>query len=159
MSGQTSIHLPEPSAIQKPVPIEEFLQIKEQYDSEHPLITLQTKFNLAWALVCSENLQQVQQGLTLFCTVYRDFPERRLETLYYIALTQYKIKQYEESRRYLNMLLAKDPSNPQALRLKSLLYNAVTTEGYIGMAVVAGAVVSAAALVGWASKRMFSRRR
>lgn len=32
-------------------------------------------------------------------------------------------------------------------------------EGYIGMVVVAGAVVSVAALVGWASKRLFSKRR
>lgn len=131
MTEKHTLRLADPSAIDSIISVDEFLQIKEQYDAEQPLITLQTKFNLAWALVRSDSTQHVQQGLSLFCSIYKDSPERRLECLYYIALSHYKLKQYEESRRYLNMLLSKDPNSPEALKLKNRLYDAVTKGMFI----------------------------
>ncbi|KAK1232122.1 mitochondrial membrane protein [Marasmius sp. AFHP31] len=46
---------------------------------------------------------------------------------------------YEEARKFNELLLEKEPTNLQAISLAQLIEKGVTKEGYVGMALVGGA--------------------
>lgn len=88
-----------------------------------------------------------QEGVRLLSEIFRNAPERRRECLYYLALGNYKLGNYGESRRYNDLLLEKEPANLQAASLGSLIDDKVAKEGLMGVAIVGGLAV-AAGLVG-----------
>ncbi|EEB08317.1 fission protein Fis1 [Schizosaccharomyces japonicus yFS275] len=170
-TSEIHIRLPPPTAVRREVPVEEYLQVKESYDKEKPIVSVQTQFNLAWVLIRSSSEHQQRQGLNLFSSIYKEVPERRLECLYYISLAYYKLFEYDEARRYIDMFLAKEPKNNEAALLREMIHHDVkkglyegeggfdgVENGYIGMAIVAGTVFSGAALFGWVTKKLFFNR-
>nr|KAJ3420624.1 mitochondrial membrane protein [Polyrhizophydium stewartii] len=122
---------------------EELQTLRDLYKKEGASVTPQTKFNYAWALVRSANKQDQQLGVDLLHAIYRENPGRRRECLYYLALGEYKLGNYQKARRYNDTLVNMEPTNQQALAL----------QGLIGMAIVGG-VVAVAGVVG----AMFLRR-
>lgn len=105
--------------------------------------------------------------------IYTDAPERRRECLYFLAIGNFKTSNYSEARRFNDQLLKLEPRNDQALALKQLIDEKVSTgnslfsvqisdcinlldmylEGVIGLAIVSGVVAVGAALVAAVVKR------
>jgi len=77
--------------------------------------------------------------------------------LYYLALGNFKLGNYAESRRYNDLLLDKEPGNLQAASLRQLIDDKVAREGLYGVAIVGGLAV-AAGIVGGIVMRNSRRR-
>ncbi|KAG8949851.1 mitochondrial membrane protein [Tulasnella sp. 424] len=113
------------------------LQYEKELTQGHA--SVQTKFNYAWGLIKAPERDHQAKGVKLMQDIYKTEALRRRECLYYISLGLYKMQEYSESQRYIEMLLSKEPRNLQAQSLKELIDKAVTKDGYIGMALVGGA--------------------
>ncbi|KAF9266915.1 mitochondrial fission 1 protein [Marasmius fiardii PR-910] len=118
----------------------EVLRLQYERESLQAHVTVQTKFNYAWGLVKSPLRDHQVQGVKLLQELYRSEPKRRRECLYYLALGHYKMGNYEEARKFNELLLEKEPTNLQAISLAQLIDKGVTKEGYVGMALVGGAL-------------------
>ncbi|KAJ8095266.1 Mitochondrial fission 1 protein [Marasmius tenuissimus] len=117
----------------------EVLRLQYERESLQAHVTVQTKFNYAWGLVKSPLREHQVEGVKLLQELYRSEPKRRRECLYYLALGHYKMGNYEEARKFNELLLEKEPTNLQAISLAQLIEKGVTKEGYVGMALVGGA--------------------
>lgn len=53
--------------------------------------------------------------------IFKDYPERRRECVYYLALGHYRLGNYAEARQYNEILLGREPGNLQAQSLKGLI--------------------------------------
>jgi len=116
----------------------EVLRLQYQKELAQSHITIQTKFNYAWGLVKSPVREHQVEGVRLLQDIYRTEPTRRRECLYYLALGYYKMGNYADARSFNDVLLEKEPTNLQAQSLASLIEQAVTKEGYVGMALAGG---------------------
>lgn len=137
----------------------ELAVLRNQYEKEatEGHVSVQTKFNYAWGLVKSTHREEMVEGVNLFADIYRQAQNRRRECVYYLALGHYKLGNYEEARRFNSLLLSREPTNQQARSLGALIdqgmakgmfvenllaaFNDIfdASEGYIGMAITAGA--------------------
>ncbi|KAI8061359.1 hypothetical protein BDF21DRAFT_303277, partial [Thamnidium elegans] len=114
--------------------------LRRQYIKEGEYVTIQTKFNYAWGLIKSSKSDHIELGIKLLTEIYTDAPERRRECLYFLAIGNFKIKNYSEARRFNEQLLKLEPRNEQAKNLKQMIDEKVSTEGVIGLAIVSGVV-------------------
>ena len=94
-------------------------------------------------LIKSSTRAEQQEGVRLLSEIYRAAPERRRECLYYLALGEFKLGNYAESRRYNDSLLSLEPGNLQAASLRDLIDEKVQREGLMGVAIVGGLAVAA----------------
>jgi fission 1 protein len=96
--------------------------LRLQYEKEQAQAhaTTQTKFNYSWGLIKSPGREEQVEGVRLlqgrltqaesatgaaaqnehFTEIYRAEPQRRRECLYYLALGNYKLGNYEDARKY-----------------------------------------------------------
>ena len=89
------------------------------------------------------NIENEQRnGIQLLMDIFRESPERRRESLYYLTLANFKVKQYDEAKEYIELLLQMEPSNSQAHDLKKCINERVLKDGYIGLSIVGGAVLT-----------------
>ena len=96
--------------------------------------------------------------MRLLSDIFKAAPERKRECLYYLALGNWKLGNYQEARRYNDILLDREPGNMQAASLKALIDDKVQKEGLVGVAIVGGIAV-AAGVVGSLLFRGASRKR
>ncbi|RKF75905.1 Mitochondrial fission 1 protein [Golovinomyces cichoracearum] len=132
--------------------------LRAQYEKEGEYVGVQTKFNFAWGLIKSNFRPEQQEGVRLLSDIFRTSPERRRECLYYLALGNYKLGNYGESRRYNDLLLEKEPANLQASRLRGLIDDKVTKEGLLGVAILSGVAVVAGVVGGMLFKGVARNR-
>lgn len=125
----------------------EVLKIQYVKEQAQGHITVQTKFNYAWGLVKSPQREHQEQGVRLLQEIYRSEPTRRRECLYYLALGYYKLGDYENARKFNNLLIDKEPHNLQAQSLNDLIDKSITREGYIGMGLAGGAALLGTILI------------
>lgn len=109
-------------------------------------------------LIKSNSRAEQQDGVRLLSEIFRASPERRRECLYYLALGHYKLGNYNEARRYNDLLMDLEPANMQAASLKGLIEDKVQREGLVGVAIVGGIAV-AAGVVGSLLFKGASRKR
>jgi len=123
--------------------------LRIQYEKEltQAHVSIQTKFNYAWGLVKSPRREHQVEGVRLLQDIYRSEPGRRRECLYYLALGQYKMGNFDEARKFNALLLDKEPTNLQAQSLEQLISQGVAKDGYIGMALAGGAAAVATLLI------------
>jgi fission 1 protein len=129
-----------PFAIDAETPLKpyELDVLRNAYEREGDLATIQTKFNYAWGLVKSDKRDEQQLGVQILSEIFRVSPERRRECLYYLAVGNYRLGNYAEARRYNDLLLVKEPANPQAANLLTLIDYKVAREGMVGVAILSG---------------------
>jgi fission 1 protein len=68
--------------------------------------------------------------------------------LYYLAIGNARIKEYQLALKYIRGLLQVEPGNRQAQDLENIIKSKMAKEGLIGMAVVGGATLALGGLVG-----------
>ncbi|CAG7847776.1 Mitochondria fission 1 protein [Serendipita indica DSM 11827] len=135
----------------------EVLRRQFQREEEQGHVTTQTKFNYAWGLVKSPQREQQVRGVHLLQEIYRAEPSRRRECLYYLALGHYKMGNYEDAKKFNELLMEKEPANLQAQSLAALIDNGVAKEGYIGMAIAGGAAAIGTLLIAGLIRRAARR--
>ncbi|KAF2435884.1 mitochondria fission 1 protein [Tothia fuscella] len=150
--------LPYAADAESPLKPEELQVLRSQYEKEGEYVGIQTKFNYAWGLIKSSSRAEQQEGVRLLSEIFRASPERRRECLYYLALGHYKLGNYQEARRYNDLLMDLEPMNMQAASLKGLIEDKVQREGLVGVAIVGGIAV-AAGVVGSLLFKGASRKR
>lgn len=109
-----------------PLPKEQLDVMKRQYLNEEPCVSVQTKFNYAWGLVKSNNVDEQQLGVKLLTEVFKEAPKRRRETLYYLSIGSFKLGDYTNARKYCDILLELEPENMQAAALKQVIEDKVS---------------------------------
>lgn len=86
------------------------------------------------------------------CKWYLPFQNRdesgKRDFLYYLAIGNARIKEYQTSLKYIRALLQVEPGNRQAQDLELIVKKKMEKEGMIGMAIAGGAVLGFGALVG-----------
>ena len=68
--------------------------------------------------------------------------------LFYLAIGNARIKEYQVAMKYVRGLLQVEPGNRQAQELESIIKKKMEKEGLVGMAVVGGATLALGGLVG-----------
>ncbi|OZJ01830.1 hypothetical protein BZG36_04787 [Bifiguratus adelaidae] len=131
-------NLPNVQDAEVPLAPQELEVLRRQYVREGEDVSIQTKFNYAWGLVKSNKSVDNREGAQLLTEIYQSSPERRRECLYYLAIANYKLGVYNDARKYNEQLLQFEPTNRQALGLRTMIEKKVAKEGMIGIAIVGG---------------------
>lgn len=127
---------------------EQLAVLRNQLDSEQPNPSPQSEFNYGWALLKSVHHRQQQQGIEILAHLYRDVPELRRDSLYYLALGSYKVGEYANARRYTEQLLEKEPQNTQFQSLRDAIESKITQEGIIGIGIAGGILAVGVGIIG-----------
>ncbi|CAI2724607.1 unnamed protein product [Schistosoma spindalis] len=83
----------------------------------------------------------------------------RRDCLFYLAVAHTKLSDYENATRCCDNILAIQPSNQQVKELRDTIQSRAKRDGLTGLAVVGGAVLGAAALLGIGLGVGLSKRR
>jgi fission 1 protein len=134
--------------LEQPLSSKQLEILKNQVDSEQPTPSPQSLFNYGWGLIKSDNHKKQQEGVDTLSALYRDVPAMRRECLYYLSLGSYKVGDYTNARRYIEVLLKGEPDNSQARDLKDLIENKVTRDGLIGIGIAGGVIAVGLGIIG-----------
>ena len=109
------------------------------------------QFEYAWALVRSKYPADIRKGNLLLEDLVKNQDEAnsgKRDYLYYLAIGNARLKEYNTALKYIRGLLQVQPGNRQAQDLEAVIKKRMEKEGLIGMAVVGGATLVFGALVG-----------
>ncbi|RDD46057.1 Arf-GAP domain and FG repeat-containing protein 1 [Trichoplax sp. H2] len=108
-------------------------------------------FNYAYGLIFSRANEQVKKGISLIEELCYSGEDQR-DYLYLLAVGHFKLKDYNYALKYIERVLAIEPSNNQGNRLKQLIMKNMQIDGLKGIAIVGG-IIAVAAGVAFAIKR------
>merc|ERR1712001_197161 len=112
-------------------------------------VSTRAQFDYAWCLVRSRYPSDIRKGLLLLEDLYRDRDESgKRDYLFYLAIGNARIKEYQTALKFIRGLLQVEPGNRQAQELETIIQKKMEKEGLIGMAVVGGATLALGGLVG-----------
>eukprot|EP00093_Oithona_nana_P004572 04572.XXX_110129_110690_1 [CDS] Oithona nana genome sequencing. len=111
--------------------------------------TCSAQFDYAWCLVRSKYPSDIRKGILLLEDLYQNKEESgKRDYLYYLAIGNARIKEYQTALKFVRGLLQVEPGNRQAQELETIIKKKMEKEGLIGMAVVGGATLALGGLVG-----------
>ncbi|KAK1923857.1 mitochondria fission 1 protein [Papiliotrema laurentii] len=147
--------LPYAAEAESSLSFDELEVLRTQYykEIEQGHVTTQSKFNYGWGLIKSNSADLQTEGIKLLQEIYSASPSHRRECSYYIAVGYYKLRNYANAKKFNDLLLQHEPGNLQARSLRTLIDNAVTRDGYIGMGIIAGTAAVAGIFVASLLKR------
>ncbi|XP_023020699.1 mitochondrial fission 1 protein [Leptinotarsa decemlineata] len=111
-------------------------------------VTPKAQFDYAWCLVRSKYPADIQKGIVLFEELYRTHEEGQRDYMYYLAIGNARLKEYNKALNYVRMFLSVEPGNQQVLTLQEMIKKKMEKEGMFGMAVAGGAILAVGAIVG-----------
>lgn len=149
---------PQPDEIFEPLSVTQLNVLAAQVKSESPIPTVQSRFNYSWGLLKSNNDENVKLGISILTEMFKDVPSRRSEFLYFLALGSFKLKQYRESEKYINVLIAhsnkKDSETPREItQLRNKIDSELAKNSLIGFAIISGSMAAAAGALSYFLKR------
>jgi len=100
-----------------------------QADSDQPSPRLQYEF--ACLLVCSPKRADISEGVRLLDELL-EAGFHRAEVLHQLALTDFKLGQYVNAKRHLDMWLCLQPRHVTARMLHSLVLDRTSHDGLVG---------------------------
>lgn len=153
MSEKKFTALPDPTEVFIPLTEEQLAILEAQVESEQPVATVQSQFNFGWGLMKSKDEEDVKQGINMVTDIFKTVPTRRIECVYYLSLACYKIKEYREATRYVDVLLMHEPENRQAKQLKKMIDTELAKDSLIGFALVSSAVAAGVGIASYLFKR------
>ncbi|XP_068084751.1 mitochondrial fission 1 protein-like isoform X2 [Anabrus simplex] len=111
-------------------------------------VTQKAQFEYAWCLVRSRYSADIRKGIILLEELFQtDSAEGKRDYLYYLAIGNARIKEYNRALQYVRAFLQIEPSNQQVQNLETLIKKKMEKEGMLGLAVAGGTVIIAAALL------------
>lgn len=130
---------------------EDLLKFEKKYNSELAKgeVSKETKFEYAWCLIRSKYSDDIKKGIVLLEElVHKASKDDSRDYLFYLAVANYRLKEYEKALKYIRTLLKNEPTNKQALELHKLIDKALKKDGLVGMAIVGGIGLGVAGLAG-----------
>ncbi|GAA6228123.1 mitochondrial fission 1 protein [Lates calcarifer] len=130
---------------------EDLLKFEKKYNSElvKGAVSKETKFEYAWCLIRSKYSDDIKKGIVyLEELVQKASKDDSRDFLFYLAVANYRLKEYEKALKYIRTLLKNEPGNKQALELEKLIDKALKKDGLVGMAIVGGIGLGVAGLAG-----------
>ncbi|KAK2860438.1 hypothetical protein Q7C36_004604 [Tachysurus vachellii] len=130
---------------------EDLQRFEKKYKSElsKGAVSKDTKFEYAWCLVRSKYTNDIKKGIVLLEElVQKSSKDDQRDYLFYLAVANYKLKDYERALKYVRILLQNEPGNKQASELEKLIEQALKKDGLVGMAIVGGIGLGVAGLAG-----------
>lgn len=126
-------------------------KFEKKYNSEllKGTVSRETKFEYAWCLIRSKYSADIKKGIVLLEElVQKGSKDDSRDFLFYLAVANYRLKEYEKALKYIRTLLKNEPGNKQAMELEKLIDNALKKDGLVGMAIVGGIGLGVAGLAG-----------
>nr|XP_014332816.1 PREDICTED: mitochondrial fission 1 protein isoform X4 [Bos mutus] len=122
------------------VSVEDLLKFERKFKSEKAAgsVSKSTQFEYAWCLVRSKYNDDIRKGSK----------EEQRDYVFYLAVGNYRLKEYEKALKYVRGLLQTEPQNNQAKELERLIDKAMKKDGLVGMAIVGGMALGVAGLAG-----------
>ncbi|XP_067117649.1 mitochondrial fission 1 protein [Osmerus mordax] len=130
---------------------EDLLKFEKKYNSEllKGSVSRETKFEYAWCLIRSKYSADIKKGIVLLEElVQKGSKDDSRDFLFYLAVANYRLKEYEKALKYIRTLLKNEPGNKQAIELEKLIDKALKKDGLVGMAIVGGIGLGVAGLAG-----------
>uniref|UniRef100_A0A667YJG1 Mitochondrial fission 1 protein n=1 Tax=Myripristis murdjan TaxID=586833 RepID=A0A667YJG1_9TELE len=127
------------------------LKFEKKYNAElgKGAVSKETKFEYAWCLIRSKYSNDIKKGISLLEElVQKGTKDDSRDFLFYLAVANYRLKEYEKALKYIRTLLKNEPGNKQALELEKLIDKALKKDGLVGMAIVGGIGLGVAGLAG-----------
>ena len=121
----------------------------EKHRSRYNALTIPTEneqFQFALNLIRSKHRNQIQEGLNLFQALFTRTKEEDIkrDALYYMAIAQTKLSNYEQALKFCQTILNVQPTNEQVRDLYIEINRRMKKDGLIGLG-----IVGSAALVGF----------
>uniref|UniRef100_A0A674BKD1 Mitochondrial fission 1 protein n=1 Tax=Salmo trutta TaxID=8032 RepID=A0A674BKD1_SALTR len=131
-------------------------KFEKKYNSELVKggVSKETKFEYAWCLTRSKYSGDIKKGIVLLeDLVNKGSKDDARDFLFYLAVANYRLKDYEKALKYIRTLLKNEPGNKQALELEKLIDKTLkkgvsNKDGLVGMAIVGGIGLGVAGLAG-----------
>lgn len=126
---------------------EELLKSRESFNSiKSPTET--QRFEFALNLVRSKRKPVIEEGLDMFQKLFANTKDENIkrDSLFYMAVGQTKLSNYEQALKFLQSILNVQPSNEQVRELYIEVNKRMKKDGLIGLGIVGGA--AAVGLVG-----------
>lgn len=133
------------------VPADDLKNFERQFHEQlkRGFVNPKTQFEYAWCLVRSKYSADIKKGTHLLEELCRRGEEEaKRDYLFYLAIGNAKLKEYQLALKYVRALLHLEPNNKQALELEKVIKKRMEKEGFIGMAIVGGAALALGAIVG-----------
>ncbi|CAK1602683.1 unnamed protein product [Parnassius mnemosyne] len=111
-------------------------------------VTPKAQFEYAWCLVRSKYPTDIRKGILLLKELFHSHTDGKRDYLFYLAIGNARIKEYNKASHYVKTFLEIEPANQQVLALERQINKRMEKEGLIGMAVAGGAVLALGGLVG-----------
>ncbi|XP_036968272.1 mitochondrial fission 1 protein [Acanthopagrus latus] len=129
---------------------EDLLKFEKKYNNElvKGVVSKETKFEYAWCLIRSKYSEDIKKGIVLLEELVQKAKDDSRDFLFYLAVANYRLKEYEKALKYIRTLLRNEPGNKQALDLEKLIDKALKKDGLVGMAIVGGIGLGVAGLAG-----------
>ncbi|XP_023145567.1 mitochondrial fission 1 protein [Amphiprion ocellaris] len=130
---------------------EDLIKFEKKYKNEQVkgAVSKETKFEYAWCLIRSKYSEDIKKGIVLLEElVQKASKDDSRDFLFYLAVANYRLKEYEKALKYIRTLLRNEPGNKQALELEKLIDKALKKDGLVGMAIVGGIGLGVAGLAG-----------
>ncbi|XP_043953210.1 mitochondrial fission 1 protein [Gambusia affinis] len=130
---------------------EDLKKFEKKYSNEQlkGSVSKETKFEYAWCLIRSKYTDDIKKGVLLLEElVHKSSKDDSRDYLFYLAVANYRLKEYEKALKYIRTLLRNEPGNKQALELEKLIDKALKKDGLVGMAIVGGIGLGVAGLAG-----------
>ncbi|XP_015247240.1 mitochondrial fission 1 protein [Cyprinodon tularosa] len=130
---------------------EDLKKFEKKYNNEllKGAVSKETQFEYAWCLIRSKYTQDIKEGVKLLKDLVHKSPkDDPRDFLFYLAVANYRLKEYEEALIYIRKLLKNEPGNKQAVELEKLIEKALKKDGLVGMAIVGGIGLGVAGLAG-----------
>ena len=119
------------------------------------------QFELGLNLVRAKNRVDVKEGLSMFQILFTESNDDDLkrDVLYYMAVAQTKLNNYEEALKYLQSILNVQPNNDQVKELYVEVNRKMKRDGLIGLGIVgSAALVGFFGVVGLGAAMLASRK-
>ncbi|XP_029419028.1 mitochondrial fission 1 protein [Nannospalax galili] len=144
------------------VSVEDLKKFEKKFQSEQAAgsVSKSTQFEYAWCLVRSKYNDDIRKGILLLegCSSHtsagitellpKGSKEEQRDYVFYLAVGNYRLKEYERALKYVRGLLQTEPQNNQAKELEHLIDKAMKKDGLVGMAIVGGMALGVAGLAG-----------
>ncbi|XP_061664918.1 mitochondrial fission 1 protein [Syngnathoides biaculeatus] len=130
---------------------EDLLKFEKKYNNElaKGAVSKETRFEYAWCLIRSKYTDDIKKGIAMLEElVQKASKDDTRDFFFYLAVANYRLKEYEEALKYIRILLRNEPGNKQALELQALIEKALKKDGLVGMAIVGGIGLGVAGLAG-----------
>jgi fission 1 protein len=100
------------------------------------------QFQFALSLIRSKQKKYIEEGLSMFQVLFSRTKNEdvKRDSLYYMAIAETKLNNYEKALKYLQSILNIQPTNEQVRDLYVVVNNRMKRDGLIGMGIVGSAL-------------------